>query len=62
MVVMAAKRVSPIPSGGPWLGLLGPPMSVDVLRGEPFGESVRLRGRHLSTASMEARQGWTWRG
>ena len=55
-VVMAAKRGSPIPSPlGFTIGL--PPESRGL---ERFGESLEslvLRGRHLRTASTEARHG-----
>ena len=61
-VVMAAKRVSPIPSPlGLLDGLAGGCKRPD-LDGELFAESALLLGRHLSTASTDALHGCTWRG
>ena len=58
-VVIAAKRVSPIAS---FLGLVGGGSKGLCRGGEVLLVSERRIGRHLSTASTEARQGWTWRG
>ena len=61
-VVMAAKRVSPMPSPlGLVDGLAGGCRRLD-LDGELLAESAVLFGRHLRTASTEALHGWTWRG
>ena len=61
-VVMAAKRVSPMPSP---LGLLGG-LAWGCRRpdrdGELLAESAILLGRHLRTASTDALQGWTCNG
>ncbi|KAL8893286.1 MAG: hypothetical protein Q9192_005420, partial [Flavoplaca navasiana] len=58
-VVIAANRVSPIPSTRA-CGLTLAPGSNDTSReGEDPGDSDRLIGRHLMTASTEARQGCT---
>ena len=61
-VVIAAKRVSPIPSP---LGLMddfAAGCSRPDLEGELFAESALLLGRHFNTASTDALHGWTWRG
>ncbi len=61
-VVMAANRVSLMPSPLDLVeGLASGCKRLD-LDGELFAESALLLGRHLSTASTEALHGWTWRG
>lgn len=67
-VVRIAKRTSPISVGaGRPAGTL--PLSSEWRVGDPREEATGvnswhclLTGRHLSTASSEARQGCTWRG
>ena len=62
-VVMAAKRTSPMPSDLLELAFPGVRSGEKVARdGEELRDSDFLIGRHLSTASTDARQGWTWRG
>ena len=61
-VVMAANRISLIPSprDGP-LGLVGA-MSKAFLDGDELDESDLRLGRHLRTESTDALHGWTWSG
>ena len=62
MVVMAANRVLLIPSPRAWLQDFPGCMSELFLNPCAAGESELFVGRHLSTASMDALQGWTWSG
>jgi hypothetical protein len=58
-VVIAAKRTSPIPS---LVGWSFPDCRRGVGEGDGARDPERRIGRHLRTASTEARHGWTWRG
>ena len=61
-VVIAANRVSPMPSDRALVFGLDDGSSGTFRGGERPGESDLRRGRHFMTASTEARQGCTCRG